>query len=193
MQVIRPEDLSLRGPGRALSESLECQLIARCAREGLYRIEALALDADEPQSLADLREATRGECHPDDTRAGRIYGPDGPFDIQGERIPVWSGASTRTIWSGPRVNYLFRAWHDSVHLLLGADFDPAGELDVARYQCREIHGSAERALLWIETAGQVQYHAAHGAFPSNQRRFVIDALRFGLETSIGRGLYHRVT
>lgn len=195
LAIVRPDALNLRGRNRPLSRSLELQLIALCARQAPYRIEALPIvDARHaPDSLARLLESTAGTVAPEsESGAGAIREHGSPSGaLLGERIPVWAGASERTIWSGPRVNYLFRAWHDSVHVAACADFDTAGELETARRQCAQIEGKPERAILWAETAGQVLYHAAHGAFPDDQRRYVLDCIRFGLDRTIARGLYHR--
>ena len=67
---------------------------------------------------------------------------------------------------------MFRAWHDSHHILLGAEFDLAGELRVALYACAQIVGKLERATLWAELWGQVCYYEAHGEFPEDQCSFV---------------------
>lgn len=191
LPVVRPDDINLRGRARPLSVSLEKQMIALCARQAPYWIEALPIQnaRQAPDSLASLLDATAGRVHKSsDSGAGWLTEGDGPF--HGMRIPVWAGASARIIWSGPRVNWLFRAWHDCTHIETASDFDQDGELRVARAQCALIEGKPERAILWAETAGQVLYHCAHGAFPQDQRRFVLDAIRFGLDLTIERGLYH---
>ncbi len=190
LPIVRPDALNLRGRSRPLSRSLELQVIALCARAAPYRIEALPLWSGAPDSLGSLIEATQGTVRPEsETGAGSIRA-DRFGALLGERIPVWAGASDRTIWSGPSVNYLFRAWHDATHVAACAEFDTAGELRVARIQCAQIEGKPERAILWAETAGQVLYHNAHGAFPTDQRLFVAHAIAHGLERTIARGVYH---
>lgn len=192
LPIVRPDAVNLRGRARSLSASLELQLIQLCRRAAPYRIEALPIlrATDAPGSLAELLDATRGIVAPEsESGAGSIVAHGA---LIGERIPVWAGASDRTIWSGPAVNHLFRAWHDATHVAACADFDTAGELETARRQCAMIQGKPERAILWAETAGQVLYHAAHGAFPSDQRRYVVDCIRFGLDVTIGRGVYHAI-
>lgn len=187
--LVRPESIHHVGRG-ALSRSLERQVVALCARSAPHRIEALALDRGAPESLEALLDATRGLARPDDETPGSIVDASGR--LIGERLPVWSGASDRTIWSRPEVNYLFRAWHDSHHILLSAGFDPRGELAVADHADTLIKGRAERAILRAEVWGQVAYHVLHGVFPDDQRGFVRDCIRRGLDETIRSGLYHRV-
>jgi hypothetical protein len=88
------------------------------------------------------------------------------------------------------MNHLFRAWHDSVHILLDAEFDPRGERRVSEYQCAMIDGAAERAVLWAETEGQQGYRARWGSYPADQRSFVAHCIAHGLARSIDRGIYH---
>ena len=173
---------------RPLSRSLERQLLRACGERGRL-IEALAIDKGAPSSLSELLDATHGTVSADSfDGAGSLIDAHGR--VVGERIPVWSGESDSTIWSAPAVNYLFRALHDSVHIQLGAEFDVEGELEVARVQCSRIEGKPERLILWSEIAGQVLYHAAHGAFPKNQRAFVRDCVRNGVDLTVSRGVYH---
>lgn len=186
--LILPDALP-RATARPLSLSLERQLVALCSRAAPYRIEALALERGAPENLSDMLDATRESTLPGELRAGSIVDPSTGALI-GERIPVWSGASERTIWSSPAVNALFRAWHDAQHMLLGADTDPAGELRVARHACERIEGKPERAILWCEVWGQVAYFVRWSAFPDMQRAFVRDAVRFGLDVTVERGVYH---
>ena len=160
-----------------LSRSLEQQVLALCARPAPYRIEAAPCDPG-PSTFDDLLASVESiRCE----RTGALIG---------QRIQVWSGASDRTIWSSPEMNHLFRAWHDSVHILLDAEFDPRGERRVSEYQCAMIDGAAERAVLWAETEGQQGYRARWGSYPADQRSFVRDCIVYGLATTIDRGIYH---
>lgn len=188
LAVVRPNDPTITGPGRPLSRSLERQLIAICAQQAPRYIEALPC-TEAPSTLAELVEETAHFTQWDsETGHGALLLPGG--ERIGERFPVWSGASVDTIWSGPRVNYLFRAWHDSLHVALSAELDLAGELELARAHCAMIEGKPERSILWAETAGQVQYFYRWGCFPSRQRIFVSHCFRFGVEQTVDRGLYH---
>lgn len=91
----------------------------------------------------------------------------------GEPIPVWSGASDNTIWGSHELNWRFRAWHDAHHVELAAEFDAAGEYRLAVHAVRLIHGEAEKAILWREIWGQVEYFTKHGFFPVDQVSFVL--------------------
>lgn len=100
----------------------------------------------------------------------------------GQPIPVWSGGSEHTIYSAPEVNYAFRAWHDSIHIALGAGFDAKGELTVARRHVFEasIRGNlpdSDLRALWADTWGQFSYaQELGGTFPTDQAAFVASRL-----------------
>lgn len=173
---------------KPLSWSLERQIAALCARPAPYRIEALPLEHGAPDSYAALVEATGPRSPIPGAGAIRC---ERTGALIGERIPVWSGASERTIWSRPSANHLFRAWHDSHHILLCADFSRDGERRAAEYALSLVHGRAERAILWAETEGQQEYCARWGAFPDAQRDFVRDCIVHGIPRTVARGLYHR--
>lgn len=92
------------------------------------------------------------------------------------RMIVWSGGSERTIFDDAETNYAFRAWHDWHHLKGQHPFDAEGEAAVfvrQRDQLRELYGvrPAWEALLHAEIIGQLEYEAAHGCFPDDQRAF----------------------
>jgi hypothetical protein len=90
------------------------------------------------------------------------------------RLIVYAGASDRTIYGDPQVNWAFRAWHDNVHKATGLGFDLAGEVAVARIQCAAIPDARDRALLWADIVGQTLYFARFGIFPADQRGFVTE-------------------
>jgi hypothetical protein len=94
-------------------------------------------------------------------------------------IPVSTKASGRTIYGDARVNIAMRAWHDATHLANNLDFSPYHERLVAEKQCAEIHNIRDKALLWADTAGQVDYYAYHRSFPDDQRSFVLYWLATG--------------
>ena len=144
--------------------SLEARIASLC-REALIEPRPTT---DAPDSLARLQHAT-------EMRDGVLL------------IPVWTGASDRTIWSGPEANYLFRAWHDSHHLRLGAEFTREGERLVADLALSEVSGVLERALLWAETEGQQEHYARWGEFPGDQRGFDLACLAGGVGRAVGMG------
>jgi len=95
------------------------------------------------------------------------------------RLSVWNGASDRTIFGCPETNYMFRAWHDSKHLLYDHPFTPDGERSVMLQQQADIGALYDGAqadyfceILEAEIMGQLQYAEIHGDFPGDQIGFV---------------------
>lgn len=91
-------------------------------------------------------------------------------------LVVWAGASDGTIYGDRRVNWAFRAWHDSLHLQLGAPFTLEGEKLVAREQARQIGGDFHARVILAEIVGQAEHFAKHGEFPADQLRFMLNYL-----------------
>lgn len=137
-----------------LSSTLETQIRALAKRSGVL---ALPIDDAPVFETSTPVDALRDMVH---TVNGSLV------------IPVWSGASERTIWSSPEVNYLFRALHDSHHLETGYGFDLEGERALAEHACALIEGERDRSILWAEVWGQVRYQQENGRFPVDQRAFV---------------------
>lgn len=95
------------------------------------------------------------------------------------RLRVWSGASESSIW-GIEGNYLFRAIHDSIHLLYGLSFSDLDEATVCYMSCESLGlNKAERIIMQAEIIGQLEYKAEFGEFPENQREFTINYLKQG--------------
>jgi len=72
----------------------------------------------------------------------------------------------------PGSNRCGRAWHDSIHLVLGTEFTVldevrTGEAQVELGRRARLSGDA-LALLWLDTVGQTRHHAETGAFPEHQ-------------------------
>lgn len=97
----------------------------------------------------------------------------------GSRLVVWHGASESTIYGDARVNHAFRAWHDALHLKLGAAFDYDGEKRVALEQARLIDSDAMARIILAEVVGQVDYVSKFGQFPIDQVEFVLQYLKGG--------------
>ena len=136
-----------------------CPELSRYVRQEYLRLSLRAIPRETaPTTLGELQAAVS-------------------TDSLGRRlIPVWSGASGRTIHASPTENYVFRAWHDACHLGEGLGFDVHSEDKLARIEldspgARGLSDWARR-VLWAELAGQVQYLVAHGDFPTDQRAFV---------------------
>lgn len=101
------------------------------------------------------------------------------------RLPVWSGASDRTIFGDREVNYAFRAWHDWHHVNGNLAFDLDGETEVAKRQIRDLETLYRghhrlpywASLIWAEVVGQATYHREWATFPADQVDFVTTFLR----------------
>lgn len=92
-------------------------------------------------------------------------------------LPVWDGASEHTIYGSPAVNHAARAWHDATHIMLGRGFSFDDEKLVVEEQIRQarVSGLGPYALALIEAdgIGQQLYLRRFGAFPIDQRSFVL--------------------
>ena len=99
------------------------------------------------------------------------------------RIPVWNGASGRTIYSSAEVNYAYRAFHDHTHLRLQADVNLDDEFQVSCEQTRIARAwglpDIEVRALWADSHGQNAYYKRHGKFVEDQRAFVLAYLAVG--------------
>lgn len=86
--------------------------------------------------------------------------------------------SQTSIFGEPRINWMFRAWHDAAHLAVDAGFDPEGEAKAARYQIlqmrfRKVSSPLFEALVDIEVNGQGNWFAQTGSFPTDQYDFTV--------------------
>jgi Ribosomal RNA adenine dimethylase len=119
---------------------------------------------------------------------GFLVGPDCPHSYEelvarldaGKMMYVYDGASDRTIYGCPEVNYAFRAWHDWCHWKGRHHFSYTGEVAVYHMQCGhldKIYGESARTEHWkrilkAEIVGQLEYLLEYGQFPEDQRSFV---------------------
>lgn len=95
-------------------------------------------------------------------------------------LVVWAGASDLTIYGDRLVNFAFRAWHDSLHLKLNAEFNELGETMVCMEQARILRNDAQGKIITIEIVEQLNYFKKHGCFPVNQISFAKECLKKGL-------------
>ena len=106
---------------------------------------------------------------------------------QGKLIPVASYGSEKTIYDSPMFNYLFRFWHDVLHLETGYDLSYEGEMAVAQMHvnCAINAGLSQLAvdIMAIDTKGQVEYYRRRHAFVDDQEAFMYSALRVGYKTA----------
>ena len=151
---------------QALSTTLEARVLEIVARRAPYTVRARVVDEpDVPQSLAALYDQTTAHRCP---RTGAL---------SWREIPVSGAHCERTVWSGSLANVRLRAWHDSLHMDYGlALFNTRDELAVAKLQVRMVDGDRDRAILWADTGGQTLYFDRWGAFPEDQRAFVLEFL-----------------
>ena len=102
---------------------------------------------------------------------------------RGAVLPVWSSQSDATIWDDAVINHAFRAFHDSTHIRIGADFSLTGETATIEAQIRALavlypsHPEWWARLLRVEGIDQVIEFQRVGSFPADQRAFVLE--RFG--------------
>ncbi|WP_396146078.1 hypothetical protein [Flavobacterium sp.] len=95
------------------------------------------------------------------------------------KIHIWTGASETTIFSDPKINWYFRAWHDYIHINYNLGYSFEEESMVASKQCAMLDKDwlLEKELVQIEILAQGQYFQVHSDFPVNQRKFCISYLR----------------
>ncbi len=94
------------------------------------------------------------------------------------RVLVWNGASEQTIFADSEVNFAFRAWHDSKHIIARLPFTRAGEFEALAMQKADILARYDGAmadsfcaLLDAEIAGHFDYCERYGGFPIDQAAF----------------------
>ncbi len=91
------------------------------------------------------------------------------------RLIVWRGASDGSVFGDPKINHLFRAWHDLMHILNKFDFSTEGESMTGFLQMAQLPEDwhFERQLILSEVIGQVLYYKYHNEFPTDQRAFAL--------------------
>ncbi len=92
---------------------------------------------------------------------------------------VWSGASNDTIWGSAPRNYVLRAHHDSIHLLLNKGFSFTEEVEVTLEGLRRLRLQASPNLAdvyWADNVGQQLYFYEKGQFPVEQKPAILDYL-----------------
>lgn len=100
-------------------------------------------------------------------------------------ITVNTGFSDNTIFGSASVNWAFRAWHDSCHLALNADFSPEGERQAAALQQKQLVAAFPTHpklkyfidLIDIEVNGQLAHYLNTGQFPADQFQFTLNELK----------------
>jgi hypothetical protein len=103
----------------------------------------------------------------------------------GQCMLVWSGASDKTVFGCPEVNWAYRAWHDWCHWQAQLPFTLDGEERAARMQGEQLialFGDTQQTRRWqriihADIVGQGLYAEEHGHFPSDQSAIVLQSLQ----------------
>ena len=97
-------------------------------------------------------------------------------------LVVFSEFCENTIYGNPAMNRAQRAHHDGIHLRLGAGFDFASELRVARQQAHEmalITGDRLADWVYADLCSSTLHLALYGHFPTDQPRLVFSVMTTG--------------
>lgn len=107
---------------------------------------------------------------------GELLTEDHYCRLEGTSFRVWSGGSSKTIYTDPHYNWAFRFWHDMLHIEHRKDVTLQDELYVAGLHIaaaseRFGKNSVESFLIGADTLGQTLYHHRYGEFPEDQLGF----------------------
>lgn len=94
-------------------------------------------------------------------------------------LVIWSGESDNTIYNDPKINHMFRAIHDSIHLKTGLGFSPEQEIEMGRIQAAALEANCKSLLadlFYIEIAEQAKYYLKNGIFVKDQVTFTKERL-----------------
>lgn len=91
-------------------------------------------------------------------------------------LPIWTGASENSVFQDERVNWHFRAIHDTAHLETGLGFTVEQEIELGRIQASKLSSDFLARLFWLEIAGQAEYFLKHGKFIENQLEWTLENL-----------------
>lgn len=92
-------------------------------------------------------------------------------------LVIWNGESDNTIFQDEKINFAFRAWHDSLHLKTGLNFSPESEIELGRIQASKIGSSIVADLVYCEVSGQAEYYKKNGVFVQDQVLFTKEYLK----------------
>lgn len=108
----------------------------------------------------------------------------------GAPLPISNAASESVIFTEPEGNFVYRYWHDVTHLERERNFSNPHELDMAVFHLwdAEQHGLTRGSLPWrllhADAIGNVLHWAVFREFVLDQRVFVENVVRFGLEAAL---------
>ena len=118
-----------------------------------------------------------------------LRAPDTWQALQESKSIVISPYGSETAVFPLHVNLAFRAWHDSIHLKVCADFSLAGESKACEAQIEDLYkATTNRALrrfgskiLECEIVLQAEYFFKTGMFVADQKAFTLKAFGGRLE------------
>lgn len=97
---------------------------------------------------------------------------------------VYSGASDRTIYDSPHVNWAFRFWHDYLHVFGNRGMNFYDEAVIAKTHIEAVaaefgESSLEAKIIEADTYGQAVWYAVNGSYVEDQREFVTMYVKHG--------------
>ena len=114
----------------------------------------------------------------------------------GDSMPVYNGGCDNTIYSHPRYNYAFRAWHDQIHLDLDLGFGKLAEIKVCNEHVRQARARSvmvglndeDIRAIYCDVAGQVLYYYKYKEFINDQALFVGACMENGIFSTLDSGV-----
>ena len=89
----------------------------------------------------------------------------------------------RTIFSCHNMRYVYRAWHDSLHIKHNTPFDFKGELHIAAMQEKEAIALGiapyDAKLLRLDLELHIRHYYQHKKHPEFQTRMINDFMNYG--------------
>lgn len=92
-------------------------------------------------------------------------------------LVIWSGASDQTIFQDPKVNYAFRALHDSLHLKTRLGFSVEAEIELGRIQASQYESDLMRELIFCQVSMQASHYKTTGQFVVDDFGFTMQYLK----------------
>ena len=96
--------------------------------------------------------------------------------FSGTGLVIWSGASDKSIYGDYRVNWAFRALHDTLHLKTGLGFDVDSEIELGRLQASQYTSDLMRELIYSQVSMQAMHYKSSGLFVMDDKCFTMEHL-----------------
>ncbi|MFF8186057.1 hypothetical protein ACF044_02200 [Microbacterium sp. NPDC016588] len=144
----------------------------------------------------------RGEATRARTGVDWVFTPDAPNTYKelrqawevslstGAPLPILNDHSESVIFTDPEGNFVYRYWHDVTHLERERNFSNPHELDMAVFHLwdAEQHGLNRGSLPWrllrADAIGNVLHWSVYRDYVPDQRVFVENVVRFGLDIAL---------